>query len=305
MKLFLPLTLSLLALPSWAQETPTFSTTVNLVSVLATVHDRDGRLITDLNQSDFLLREDGKAQTPRYFSRETDLPLTVGLLVDTSRSQSDVLGKESEASAVFLHQVLEPKDQAFIVHFDTAVDTLQGLTASQSDLSAALVQLRVPDQVATLLYSAVQQSSNNVLRGQKGRKAVILLTDGVAWKDPSSIQSAIEAAQRSDVMIFSIRFSGPVQAWHPLRAGFMEALKERGRSELERMSRETGGIAYQVDKDHSIEQIYAAIAGDLRSEYSLGYTPGRLAPDGKYHRIQLATHDRNLIVDARAGYYAK
>jgi len=304
MRSFCLVILLTLAASSLAQQ-PAFSTTVNLVPVLASVHDRNGRIVADLNQNDFVLREDGKPQTIRYFSRETDLPLTVGLLIDTSRSQTSVLHEESQASSRFLNQVLRDKDQAFIVQFDTGVQTLQALTSSRDDLAAALQRLMIPNQIATLLYSAVQQSSDGILRGQPGRKALILLTDGVAYKDPRSISDAIEAAQRADTLLYSIRFSDPVHATRPLRAAFMEAMKARGKGDLERMARETGGVAYQVDANHPIDAIYSAIEADLRNQYNIGYTPPLPAPDGRYHRIQLTTHNHDLRVDARAGYYAR
>lgn len=300
------LILSVAAARLWAQDVPTISTDVNLVTLLATVHDRDGRIINNLTQDDFLLKEDGVPQKIRYFSRDSDLPLTVGILVDTSRSQTGVLEQESMASNKFLDQVLrEGKDQAFVTHFDIRVETLQGLTSSRSALASALGQLAIPDQVATLLYSAVRESSNNVMSKQPGRKAIILLTDGVAFKDPASIESAVESAQRADTILYSIRFSDPVEAYRPMRAAVLAAAKEHGKQELERMAKETGGISYAVTKNQTIEAIYAEIENSLRNQYSIGYTPPRSAADGKYHKIKLTTNDRHLIVDARNGYYAK
>jgi VWFA-related protein len=290
----------------WGQDVPTISTDVNLVTLLATVHDRDGRLVSDLNRDDFVLKEDGVPQKIRYFSRESDLPLTIGILVDTSRSQTGVLEQESTASKTFLNQVLrEGKDQAFITHFDIRVEMLQGLTSSRSELAAALGQLTIPDQFATLLYSAIRESSNNVMSKQSGRKAIILLTDGVAFKDPASLESAVESAQRADTILYSIRFSDPVEAYRPIRAAVLAAAKERGKQELERMAKETGGVSYAVTKNRNIEAIYTEIENSLRNQYSIGYTPPRAAADGKYHKIKLTTADRHLIVDTRDGYYAK
>jgi len=241
----------------------------------------------------------------RYFSRESDLPLTIGLLVDSSRSQRGVLTKESQASNMFLDQVLrEDKDQAFVAHFDTRVEILQGLTSSHSELAAALGQLTIPDEVATLLYSAVRESSHDVMKKQQGRKALILLTDGVAYKDPTSLGTAIEFAQGADSIIYTIRFSDAVGFRGPVRTAIMASFKERGKQALERMAKETGGVAYEVSKNQSIEQIYSQIEDALRNQYSIGYTPPRTAPDGKYHKIKLITKDRNLIINTRDGYYS-
>jgi VWFA-related protein len=289
-----------------AQDVPSLSVNVNVVSILATVHHRDGRIIKSLTAEDFILQEDGVPQKIRYFAHESDLPLTVGLLVDTSRSQQGVLAQESHASSAFFNQVLrEGKDQAFVVKFDTRVETLQGLTSSRNELASALNQLAIPEDYATLLYSAVRQSSEETMEKQAGRKALIVLTDGVAYRDDTSIGTAIEFAQRADTILYSIRFSDPVQAYRPFRAAILSAAKERGKVELQRMAKETGGVSFGVTRKQSIDAIYSEIEETLRSQYSIGYTPSRAGPDGKYHKIKLVTTDQRLTVDARDGYFAK
>jgi VWFA-related protein len=290
-----------------AQQVPTLSVNVNVVSLLATVHDHDGRIVNNLTPDNFVLKEDGIPQKIRYFSRETNLPLTIGLLIDTSRSQKEVLERERSASNTFLDQVLrEDKDQAFVVHFDTRVETLQGLTSSRSELASALAQLSIPNEVATLLYSAIRESSQEFTGKQPpGRKALILLTDGVAYKDPISVGDAIESAQRADTIIYAIRFSGPLSFRGPVRTAIFAGASEQGKLGLERMAKETGGAYYEVRKSQTIEAIYSQIEDALRSQYSIGYTPGRQAADGKYHKIKLTTTDHHLIVDTRDGYYAK
>jgi VWFA-related protein len=289
-----------------AQETPpTISTKVNVVSLFATVHDPDGRVVKNLTQDDFVLLEDGVPQKMTYFSKESDLPLNIGLLVDTSRSQIGVLEQERRASYTFLDQVLrEGTDKACVVKFDTGVETLQGFTSSHSDLESALGRLSIPGKYATLIYSAVQQSSENLMRPQAGRKAFILLTDGVAFRDPTAIGTAIEFAQRADAIIYSIRFSDPVRAYRPVRAAFLEAAKQRGKDGLQRMAKETGGISFEVKKDQPIEATYREIEELLRNQYSIGYTPPHAMGDGKYHKLKLTTKDKHLVVHARNGYYA-
>jgi VWFA-related protein len=297
--------------PARAQEGSAISVKVNVVSLLATVHDRDGRVVKNLKPDDFVLLEDGVPQKISYFSQETDLPLTVGLLVDTSRSQIGVLEQERRASGTFLDQTLrEDKDQAFVVQFDERVETLRGLTSSRTELASALNQLTVPGHYATLIFSAVKDASENLMRPQQGRKALILLTDGVAYRDRESLQGAIEFAQRADTIIFSIRFSDHVAALRPVRAAILAAAKQRGKTDLCRMSEETGGVSYEVPKNQSIEGIYSKIEEVLRNQYSIGYTPGRATAggavsDGKYHKIKLTTKDRHLTVRTRDGYYAK
>ena len=295
-----------LAAGAWGQQGPAISAKVHVVSVLATVHDPNGRVETNLSADDFVLLEDGKPQKIDYFSKGADLPLTVGLLVDTSRSQTEVLEQERRASYTFLDQVLRAgKDQALVAHFDTRVETLQGLTSSHRELASALDKLQVPEHVATLIYSAIKEISENPMKPQSGRKAFILLTDGVAFKDPISIGTAIEYAQRADTIIYPIRFSDPISPYRPLRAAVLGAMSERGKQGLRRMAKETGGVSYEVVKGQSIEAIYSQIEEVLRNQYSIGYTPERLEPDGKYHKIKLTTKDRDLLVTARQGYYAE
>jgi VWFA-related protein len=286
-------------------EDTRFSADVDVVTLLATVRNRDGAIVKDLTQDDFLLMDDGTPQKIRYFSRESDLALTIGLLVDTSRSQTGVLEPERDASYAFLDHMLRDKDRAFLVHFDTQVEVLQGLTSSRQELAAALQRLMIPGHYATLLYSAVRQASEDVMRKQSGRKAFILLSDGFAFRDHTSLENAIEFSQRADALIYSIRFSDHSPVYRPGRAAVQAVLTEHGKKVLERLSRETGGEYFEVSKTDPIEKIYGRIEDALRTQYSIGYSPeGRRTP-GKYHKIKLSAKRPDLIVETRAGYYAK
>jgi VWFA-related protein len=287
-----------------AQEA-TFSTNVKVVSLLATVQDKDGRVVKDLNREDFVLLEDGKPQTIRYFSRESGLPLTLGLLVDTSRSQTGVLDRERSASSRFFAQVLREKiDQAFVVSFDNQVRILQSMTSSRQELEAALSQLRIPGIVATLLYQAVRESADRLMRKQNGRKAFVLLTDGFSFRDRCSIGDAIEAAQRADTIIFTIRFSAGNLADRPGRAIIRGVTAEEGKHALARMAVETGGRAFEVSKREPIETVFSEIEEELRNQYSIGYTPDRTTDRGKFHKVKLTVKNRALTVRTRAGYYS-
>lgn len=281
---------------AWAQD-PQFSSDVNVVTLLATVRDKEGRVAKDLRREDFVLLEDGKAQTIRYFSRETDLPLTVGLLVDTSRSQIGVMKAETRASYTFLDRVLdEKKDVAFVASFDTDVRLLQGFTSSRTDLAAALDELSVPGKLATVLYEAVRATSEQQMRRRTGRKAFVLLSDGVSFRDPASIGTAIEYAQRADTIVYSILFA---EVGFRRRPG-----RKRGRDVMGRLARETGGAFFEVSSQQPIEKTYAEIEETLRNQYSIGYTPSKGAKDG-YRRIKLSVKRPNLIVQTRDGYYGE
>jgi len=335
----------------------TISVNVKVVNVLATVRDKSGKIVNDLNKEDFVLSEDGRPQSIRYFTRETNLPLTLGLLVDTSLSQRRVLDQERSASHSFLDQMVrEDRDQAFIIHFDREVELLQDLTSSHQKLEQALGLLQTPQYPATgggsnggggggnwpgggsggrsghgghhgggtMLYDAVYLASDELMQKQEGRKALVLLTDGVDTGSKESLDSAIESAQRANTVVYSILFKDDEAYGHgggfnrsgiPGGGGWPgggrggmggpPSGRPDGKKVLERMSTETGGRMFEVSRKQPIDQIYSQIAGELRNQYDLGYTPDRAGTnDSSYHRIQVAVKRKDLIVQARDGYYS-
>jgi VWFA-related protein len=335
------------------QPVTTMSVKVKVVNVLATVRDKHGKIVNDLTKNDFTLTEDGRPQTLKYFARETDLPLTLGMLVDTSMSQRRVLNEERDASQSFLAQVLrEDQDKAFVIHFDREVELLQDLTSSHEQLRAALESMQTPQFTrtssgggsndpnsgsgrgsgrhgGTLLYDAVYLASNEMMQKQPGRKAVIVLSDGVDMGSKESLESAIESAQRANTIVYSILFKddeaygngggglgrtgisipgmgGPGMGRGGMGGGgrggrrFPEEHAD-GKKVLERISKETGGRLFQVSKKEPVSQIYAQIQEELRNQYNLGYTPNPAEPG--YHKIQLAATKKDLIIQARDGYY--
>ena len=210
----------------------TIAVDVKVVTLPVTVRDKHGKIVRDLTKDDFTLQEDGRPQTIRYFSQDTNLPLTLGLLVDTSRSQTNVLDAERNASRSFLDQMLvQPKDKAFLIHFDREVELLQDLTSSREKLQAALELLKTPSDRersndpndpsnspsgsgsgshhggGTQLYDAVFLASNELMKKQQGRKAFIILSDGVDRGSKTYLESAIESAQRADTVVYSIYFA--------------------------------------------------------------------------------------------------
>jgi VWFA-related protein len=208
----------------------TIAVDVKVVTLPVTVRDKHGKIVRDLTKDDFTLQEDGRPQTIRYFSQETNLPLTLGLLVDTSRSQTNVLDAERNASRGFLDQMLvQEKDKAFLIHFDREVELLQDLTSSREKLQAALELLKTPSDRdrsndpndsgdsrsgsgshhggGTQLYDAVFLASNELMKKQQGRKALVILSDGVDRGSKTSLESTIESAQRADTVVYSIYFA--------------------------------------------------------------------------------------------------
>ena len=316
----------------------TFSTDVKVVNVLATVRNKQGQIVKDLTKDDFVLEEDGRPQTIRYFSRETDLPLTLGLLIDTSGSQRQVLGQERSASARFVDQVIrENKDMAFVIHFDFETELLQDLTASRKLLRQAIQNVEPPQlqrrqqgggggypgggqqgrrNGGTVLYDAVLLASDELMRKQSGRKALIILTDGVDTGSKVSINEAIESAQRSETLIYSILFydeqaygqqGGPMMGGRrrggpPIRIPVQS--HPDGKKILQRMSRETGGGFFEVSRKVPIEETFERIQEELRSQYSIGYSSDKPNAGAGFRSIRLNTTQKNLIVQTRDKYYS-
>jgi VWFA-related protein len=325
----------------------TFSTDVKVVMVFATVRNKQGQVVRNLTKDDFLLDEDGRPQTIRYFSQESDLPLTVGLLVDTSGSTRRVLPDERNASYRFLEQVLrEDKDQAFVIHFDFEVELLQDLTPSRAQLEKALNMLETPQDQrpqmgrrnggqspgpypgsgrpypgggrrrgGTSLYDAVFMASDELMKKQKGRKSLILLSDGVDNGSRLTLSECVASAQRADTLVYSILFEDPQGnnfrgfggprmgcqhgGWGGGRGPAMN--RPDGKKVLEQISRETGGRFFEVSGKQPIDKVFTAIEEDLRNQYSIGYTPTGTTPG--YRRIHVASKQKGLTVQAREGYY--
>ena len=353
--------------PPPQDKTATLSVSAKLVNLPVIVRDKKGALVQTLTKEDFTLQVDGHPQTIRYFDRDANLPLTLGLLVDTSQSQRDVLEQERTASASFLDQMLgSPKekapDQAFVIQFAHQTELLQDLTPSRPKLQAALKQIDTPardDQqssqndpnssgsgrrgrrgAGTTLYDAVFLSSDELMAKQKGRKALIILSDGVDNGSKESLSQSIESAQRADAIIYAIYFKGEEHSGgggnrgggfpggggrgggigfpgggYPggggggrgggggNRGGGNENRVD-GKKILERMAGETGGRLFEVTKKQSVDAIYTEIAEELRSQYRLGYTPDAEAASDGYHQIALMIpKDKNLKIQTRDGYY--
>jgi VWFA-related protein len=344
-----------------SSDTPTFKVNVKVVNVLATVRDQHGNIVNTLDKDDFTLEEDGRPQTIRYFTRETDIPLTLGLLVDTSLSQVAVIDEEKTASAAFTDDVLRAdKDSAFLMQFASEVELLQDVTQNPMKMQSALQQMTTPTEDdntvvipgggrrggrghgtrggGTLLYDAVFLASDEMMQKQQGRKAVVVLTDGVDHGSKMSLERAIESAQRADTMVYTIYFTGQEGGGGWQRSGsggrrgggggwpgggggwpgggggwpggggrgpvgYPSGDSSDGKKVLQRLSKETGGRMFEVSKKDSVTEIYKQIQDELRNEYNIGYTPEQ-AKGSDYRHITVGTKQKDLKVQAREGYYA-
>ena len=291
-------------------QLPTLKVDVDVVSVLASVRDKKGTLIPTLQKEDFTVLEDGKAQTIKYFTKETDLPLTIGLLVDVSRSQENLIDIERNAASQFFTSVLKKKDLAFLISFGEECELLQDSTGSPRLLTDGLGQLRVssgasgihPGPVPTIgqprgtvLFDAIYLAANEKLKGEVGRKVIVVITDGVDQGSRLSRAQAIEAAQKADAVIYSIDYEDP--RYHGM-------FGPSGDGDLRRMSDETGGHVYRVDRKNTLEQVFKELQDEMRSQYSIGYTPSNSSKNGGYRHLEIRTSNKDLRVQARKGYYA-
>lgn len=305
--------------PPGGQE-PTIRVDVDLVNILFIVRaKKGGQLIPNLEKNNFTIYEDGKQQTIQRFSKENDLPLTLGLLIDISASQERLIDIERQAASAFFSSVIRPKDEAFLISFGKDTELLQDYTNSPRLLTAALQDLRGDGQSVgigpvpipntgpvpqmgtpkgTLLYDAIYLAANEKLKSEVGRKAMVLITDGDDQGSTYNIHTAIEAAQKSDSIIYSIYY---VDHGFYAAAGMWGG---GGAGELKKMSEETGGHVFTVDKKHPLNEIFQEIQDELRNQYSIGYQSTNPNRDGTFRHIEIKVDNSEYRVQARNGYYA-
>ena len=300
------------------QSAETLKVNVNVVQLFFNVKDKKGGLIPNLTKTDFQISEDGKPQTIKYFAAESNLPLTLGILIDSSGSQGRVLDMEKEVGGDFLSQILRDKDLAFVISFDVDVDLLQDFTNSVHTLKSALNSAKIntaggagggipglgggtiPTQGTprgTLLYDAVYLASHDELAQQVGRKAMILLTDGEDQGSKLKIKDAIEAAQKADSIVYVLLCAD--RGFYGAFGGYS------GDREMRKLTEETGGRVIEVgNKFEKLKQGFDQIANELRSQYNVGYSPTNTKLDGTFRKVQVQTNNKDYKVQARNGYYA-
>ena len=298
-----------------AQEEPqetdkVLKITSGLVNLYAVVREKN-RPVAGLTREDFDLKEDGRQQEIKFFSRETNTPLTLGILIDTSGSQVNVLGAEQREAKTFINEVIGANDLAFVLRFDTEVELLQDLTANKRLLARAIdltevnqgaggvVQGPFPTSGGggTNLHDAVYLSARELLRNEVGRKVIIILSDGEDTGSSKKQREALEAAQRSDVIIYSI-------AVIDREFYYRRASSFSGDAVLDQYAKETGGRVIQVNRMEDTAQAFREIAEELRTQYSLGYTSTNTQKDGTFRKIQIKIRSKDYKVLARRGYYA-
>jgi VWFA-related protein len=276
---------------------------VNLVNLFATVRDKHKAIVTGLKQDDFQIFEDGQPQEITNFSAESNLPITLGILIDTSGSEYYMLSGEKEAGSRFLGRVLRKGDLAMIMTFDTDVDLLADFTDDRGMLDRAInrAQINAPSggmiaqgplpssgSGGTNFYDAVYLAAHDKLSDEAGRKAIVVLTDAEDTGSKLRLQDAIEAAQRTDTVVHIL----------------LVAADGGDQSVAKRLTDETGGRMIIVRSEKNLEQAFDQISEELRSQYTVGYTPTNKKHDGSYRKIRLETKNKDYSVLTRRGYYA-
>jgi VWFA-related protein len=298
--LALTIAASFLVIPAPASsQDQTIHVGVPLVNVYATVLDKKNAIVQNLNQSDFKILEDKVEQKISFFSRESTLPLDIGLMMDTSGSEAGKIEAEQQAASEFFHRVLRPGDKAFVLAFDAGANLLADWTSNIPTLDRAIQRTMVgigyndkvqPGQFvpgATHLYDVIYTACLKKMAPETGRKALIILTDAADEGSEMEITDAIEAAQRSDTLI------------HLLLIG-------SGRLDIaRRIAGETGGRAMYITQKFRLENAFDEISKEMRTEYSLGYYPIDSKQDGKYRHLKVEVSNKDYKVQAREGYFAR
>lgn len=293
---------------------------VNLVDLFFTVKDKSGTLIPHLTRDECQVSEDKTPQTFKSFAAQTDLPLTLGILLDTSGSQQRVLPLEQQAGSQFLEQVLRKQDEAFLASFDVNIDLLQDFTNSPHLLARAMEKAQInigggslgppglgggpvpnSNPKGTVLYDAIYEAATDKLNQETGRKALIILTDGEDEGSDHKIRDAIAAAQRQNIIVYVILIAD-----RALYASQGEGYFGYGYAK--QISDESGGRLIDVGNNGAkLQAAFEQIEDELRTQYVASYTPSNTKADGTFRRIGLECHSdqgENLKVQVRKGYYA-
>src|SRR3984957_8288489 len=300
-----------------AQEKPDIQIDVDLVTVACAGDTPDGTPAQNLKAADFRLLDNGQPREIRNFWRESDLPLTVALVADVSGSQAGYIRSHREAIAQFLKQVIGPRDRAMVVEVAQTSWLIAGLTGSSGDLSAAVERIGEPaGRTSPLLGPACRNESfphscggtalwhglyytAKELKPVAGRKAIIVLSDGLDTGSDIPLNDVIEMAQSAGTVVYSIKYASPMR-FLSISGAIAQAVS-RG---LERLSRETGGLTYP-NPGHRTSEVFSKIEADLRNMYVLGFAPPAGARGGKFHKLDVKTSRPDLLVRSRDGYWAR
>src|SRR5260221_4814456 len=281
--------LAVRALPQEPAQGPALKKTVNLVNLFATVRDKSKRIVGDMRQDDFKVFEDGQEQKIAFFSKEVTLPITLGLLIDTSGSEQNRLGAEQEAASRFMERVMRKGDEAMVISFDTDVDLLADFTDDRAQVERAIQKARIgavntgvvtpgtiptrSNAAGTLFYDAVFLACNDKLVTEAGRKALVIITDADDQGSKLRVEQAIEAAQRTDTVIHILLVHDPGYGWRPDVA--------------RKMTDETGGRTNVVFSEEKMKETVEPNSGGVRRQNNHGDQPTKTAEEGQFRKVQV------------------
>jgi VWFA-related protein len=292
-------------------DTQTLKVQVNLVNVYFSVRDKSG-FITNLHKDDCNIFEDKAPQKTKNFTQEKNLPLTIGILLDTSGSQRNVLPLEQQSGAEFLKDVLTPKDEAFLISFDINVNLLADYTNSPREIKRSIDSAEINTGAGTgsvtgngtargtLLFDAVYLAAHDKLRQEAGRKILVLLTDGGDQGSQETLKTATEAAQKANAIVYVILLSD--RGFYG--GGFGINLADTGARDMERLASETGGRVINVGNNgKKLQEAFDQIQDELRTQYLASFTPTNAKIDGTFRTLNITCQPGQKI-QARKGYYA-
>jgi len=273
----------------------TYRVSVDLVNVLCSVFDKNtNSFVTTLTRDDFNVYEDNQKQEIKNFARETNLPLTLAMLIDTSQSVAPKLKFEQEAATSFFQSILRENDRAMLVEFDSGVSLLQDFTSDPNKMAKEIRKLRAAG--GTALYDAIYEACDEKLIRETGRKAIIILSDGEDESSKVGLHQAMEMALRAESTIFAISVS---------KGGFFGVgSSKEGDTVLKDMAQETGGKVFFPFKVEELDDAFRQINQELRSQYNIGYLSTNATRDGSYRKIEIKIQERGLKLNYRKGYYA-
>jgi VWFA-related protein len=300
-----------------AQQNADISVNVELVTVACAVDTRTGAPAENLKTEDFRVLDNGQPRQISHLWHDADLPLTVALVADVSGSQAGYIASHREAIAEFLKQVIGPRDRAMVVEIAQKTWLISGLTSSAADLSAAVDRIGEPEGKrahtlgpacrnstvphacgGTALWHGLYYTAKE-LKPFTGRKAIVVLSDGVDTGSDIKMPELIEMTQSAGTVVYSLKYSSPAR-FASITGAIAQALSHG----LDRLSKETGGLEFSNPGKKNAE-VFAKIESDLRSLYVLGFAPPADARDGKFHALTVSTTHPDLTVRAHAGYWAR
>jgi VWFA-related protein len=272
---------------------------VEMISIMATVRGKRDAIVTTLEPADFHIFEDGKEQQIRGFSRETDLPLTIALLIDASQSMDGYFRDEQRVAARFFERVLRPGDQAMVAAFRIETELLQDMTDDQDLLRRGLNRLNrpLPPATGTVLYDALAVAAEKRLANQPGRKVMVVLSDWADYGSKKSLKQALDAAHKAEAMVYGIAFD--------LDRNMATMFGGEANNAMSTMTEKTGGRLFRATTGADLDKIFAQIEEEVRSQYSISYSSSNPVHDGKYRKIQIKMSKGEYKVQTREGYFAR